>query len=197
MGYSKNERILDLYEQLCAGRTLTKVKEALRFGIDERSVQRDIDDIRAFLAERNIAKGENRQIVYDRQQKGFRLVGSPSPLMTNSEILAVSKILLESRAFTKEEMSGILNKLVAGCVPLENVKLVSALVSNELFHYVELTHPVGIQDKLWEIGCDIQQHHLMRIRYQRQGADAASAVERIVEPVSILFSEYYFYLKTG
>lgn len=34
----------------------------------------------------------------------------------------------------------------------------------------------------------------MRIRYQRQGADAASAVERIVEPVSILFSEYYFYL---
>lgn len=194
MGYSKNERILDLYEQLCAGRTLTKVKEALRFGIDERSVQRDIDDIRAFLAERNIAKGENRQIIYDRQQKGFRLVGSPSPLMTNSEILAVSKILLESRAFTKEEMSGILNKLVAGCVPLENIKLVSALVSNELFHYVELTHPIGIQDKLWEIGCDIQQHHLMRIRYQRQGADAASAVERIVEPVSILFSEYYFYL---
>ena len=121
-------------------------------------------------------------------------MGGPSPLMTNSEILAVSKILLESRAFTKEEMSGILNKLVAGCVPLENIKLVSALVSNELFHYVELTHPVGIQDKLWEIGCDIQQHHLMRIRYQRQGADAASAVERIVEPVSILFSEYYFYL---
>ena len=91
-------------------------------------------------------------------------------------------------------MSGILNKLVAGCVPLENIKLVSALVSNELFHYVELTHPAGIQDKLWEIGCNIQQHHLMRIRYQRQGADAASAVERIVEPVSILFSEYYFYL---
>ena len=194
MGYSKNERILDLYERLCAGRTLTKAEEALRFGIDERSVQRDIDDIRAFLAERNIAKGENRQIIYDRQQKGFRLVGSPSPLMTNSEILAVSKILLESRAFTKEEMSVILNKLVAGCVPLENIKLVSALVSNELFHYVELTHPAGIQDKLWEIGCNIQQHHLMRIRYQRQGADAASAVERIVEPVSILFSEYYFYL---
>ena len=194
MEYSKNERILDLYERLCAGRTLTKVEEALRFGIDERSVQRDIDDIRAFLAERNMAKGENRQIIYDRQQKGFRLVGSPSPMMTNSEILAVSKILLESRAFTKDEMSVILNKLVAGCVPLENIKLVSELVSNELFHYVELTHPAGIQDKLWEIGCDIQQHKLMQIHYQRQGTEATSVVERIVEPVSILFSEYYFYL---
>ena len=194
MDYSKNERILDLYERLCAGRTLSKAEEALRFGIDERSVQRDIDDIRAFLAEHNVAKGENRQIIYDRQQKGFRLVGCPSPMMTNSEILAVSKILLESRAFTKEEISIILNKLVAGCVPLENIKLVSDLVSNELFHYVELTHPAGIQDKLWEIGCDIQQHKLMQIHYQRQGADVASAVERIVEPVSILFSEYYFYL---
>ncbi len=122
MGYSKNERILDLYEQLCAGRTLTKVKEALRFGIDERSVQRDIDDIRAFLAERNIAKKERTgRSFMTGSKKGFRLVGSPSPLMTNSEILAVSKILLESRAFTKEEMSGILNKLVAGCVPLENI----------------------------------------------------------------------------
>lgn len=194
MNCSKNERILDLYERLCAGRTLHKAEEAVRFGIDERSVQRDLDDIRAFLAERNMEKGEDRQVIYDRQQKGFRLVGSPSPLMTNSEILAVSKILLESRAFTKTEMSGILSKLVAGCVPRENVRLVSELVSNELFHYVELTHPAGIQDKLWEIGCDIQRHKLMWIRYQRQGTDAASAVERIVEPVSILFSEYYFYL---
>ena len=194
MDYSKNEQILELYERLCAGRTLFKAEEALRFGIDERSVQRDIDDIRAFLAERNVAKGDDRQIIYDRRQKGFRLVGCPSPMMTNSEILAVSKILLESRAFTKEEISIILNKLVAGCVPLENIKLVSDLVSNELFHYVELTHPAGIQDKLWEIGCDIQQHKLMQIHYQRQGADVTSAVERIVEPVSILFSEYYFYL---
>lgn len=149
MDYSKNERILELYERLCAGRTLFKSEEALRFGIDERSVQRDIDDIRAFLAERKVAKGDARQIIYDRRQKGFRLVGSPSPMMSNSEILAVSKILLESRAFTKEEMSVILNKLVAGCVPLENIKLVSELVSNELFHYVELTHPAGVQDKLW------------------------------------------------
>ena len=39
--------------------------------------------------------------------------GYQSPLMTNSEILAVSKILLESRAFTKKEMSQVLDKLIA------------------------------------------------------------------------------------
>ena len=48
---SKNMRILDLYQRLCAGKVIRKEDEAQRFGIDQRSVQRDIDDIRAFLDE--------------------------------------------------------------------------------------------------------------------------------------------------
>ena len=192
--HSKNSRILDMYERLCAGKVLNKSEESLRFGIDERSVQRDIDDIRAYLAERGVSGGDDRQVVYDRQRKGFLLSGYQSPLMTNSEILAVSKILLESRAFTKKDMSIILDKLISGCVPQKNMKLVSDLLANEKFHYVELTNPAGIQDKLWDIGNDIQQRRLLEISYLRQGADAGSAVIRVVEPVSILFSEYYFYL---
>lgn len=191
---SKNNRILDMYERLCAGKVLNKTEEALRFGIDERSVQRDIDDIRAYLSERSICSGDERRLVYDRKKKGFLLCGYQSPLMTNSEILAVSKILLESRAFTKKEMSTILDKLISGCVPQKNMKLVSDLLANEKFHYVELTNPSNIQDKLWDIGNDIQQRRLLQIRYLRQNTDADSFVTRVVEPVSILFSEYYFYL---
>ena len=111
---SKNSRILDLYERLNAGKTINKTDEAQRFGVDERSVQRDIDDIRSFLDERAVVDGDSRQIVYDRSKKGFVLEGFQSPLMSNSEILAVCKILLESRAFTKAEMSLILDKLIAG-----------------------------------------------------------------------------------
>ena len=192
--HSKNARVLDLYERLCSGRVICKAEEAHRFGVDERSIQRDIDDIRAFLGERAVSEaGDTRRVVYDRQQKGFRLIGYQSPLMTNSEILAVSKILLESRAFTKREMSEILDKLIAGCVPIRNMKLVTDLLANEKFHYVELTNPVGIQEKLWDIGENIQQRHLMQISYTKQG-DNPAPVTRIVEPVSILFSEYYFYL---
>src|SRR5699024_10960781 len=117
--------------------------------------------IRAFLDERAIVDaGDTRQVVYDRQKKGFLLSGYQSPLMTNSEILAVSKILLESRAFTKKEMSTVLDKLIAGCVPMKNMKLVTDLLANEKFHYVELSNPAGIQEKLWDIGNDIQQRHL-------------------------------------
>lgn len=190
---SKNFRTLDMYVRLCEGKTVNKAEEAHRFGVDERSIQRDIDDIRAFLNERSMNSGDGRTIEYDRTKKGFVMAGAEPSMMTNSEILAVAKILLESRAFTKRELKTILDKLVEGCVPLKNMKLVSDLISNEKYHYVELNHKEYIQDKLWNIGSDIQEKNLISIRYARANAPRES-IKRIVEPLSIMFSEYYFYL---
>lgn len=190
---SKNQRTLDMYVRLCEGKTINKAHEAKRFGVDERSIQRDINDIRAFLDEHSINSGDGRTIEYDRAQKGFVLVGEEPSMMTNSEILAVAKILLESRAFTKRELRIILDKLVEGCVPLKNMKIVSDLIANEKYHYVELNHKEYIQDKLWQIGSDIHEHNLVSLCYARANAPRES-IKRVVEPISILFSEYYFYL---
>ena len=189
---SKNFRILDMYVRFCEGKSINKAEEARRFNVDERSIQRDIDDIRAFLDERSMS-GYGRKIEYDRTKKGFVMVGDEPSMMTNSEILAVSKILLESRAFTQRELKTILDKLVEGCVPLKNMKLVSDLIANEKYHYVELNHKEYIQDKLWSIGSDIYEHNLVSLRYARANAPRES-IKRVVEPLSILFSEYYFYL---
>lgn len=190
--YSKTSRTLDLYDRLCQGKTIIKREMAQYYGVDERSIQRDIDELRSFLENRKVENpGEKREILYDRSKKGFILSGFQSPIMTNSEILAVSKILLESRAFPKEEMAAILDKLVSGCVPQQNMKLVAELIANELHHYIEIQNPVGIQETIWDIGNDIKQCRLMEMEYMRQND---VVVQRVVQPVSILFSEYYFYL---
>ena len=152
--YSKNSRTLDLYVRFCEGKTIHKAAEAERFGVNERSVQRDIDEIRAFLEERGAAGAGHREIIYDRSKKGLIMTGTEGSVMSNSEILAVAKILLESRAFTKEEMDSILNKLVEECVPLKNMQLVSELIANEKYHYVELHHKSVMQDKLWNFAED-------------------------------------------
>lgn len=192
--HSKNSRTLDMYVRLCEGKIINKTAESERFGVDERSIQRDIDDIRAFLDERASGdSGDAREVVYDRIDKGFKMTGAESSNMTNSEIFAVTKILLESRAFTKKEMNAILSKMVDGCVPLKNMKLVSDLIANEKYHYVELHHKSMIQDKLWEIGKDIKEHNMLEIKYTKAN-DSKEVVKRIVEPVAIMFSEYYFYL---
>jgi predicted DNA-binding transcriptional regulator YafY len=90
-------------------------------------------------------------------------------------------------------MKNILDKLVEGCVPLKNMKLVSDLIANEKYHYVELHQKEYIQDKLWNIGTDIQERNLASIQYARANTPR-EIIKRIVEPVAILFSEYYFYL---
>lgn len=192
--YSKNIRTLDIYVRLCEGRAINKTEEAKRFGVDERSIQRDIDDIRAFLDERQAeCSSDGKTIVYDRNCKGFVMAGAEGTMMSNGEILAVSKILLGSRAFTKGEINSILKKIISGCVPLKNMKLVEELIANEQFHYVELRHKVYMQERLWSIGMDIKEHNLMEIRYSRI-KQTDGTVRRIIEPVAILFSEYYFYL---
>lgn len=190
---SKNHRVLDLYVRLCEGKTIIKSVEAERYGVNERSIQRDIDDIRAYLENRKADSGsEQRSVIYSRSKKGFVMEGNEAALMTNSEILAVSKILLESRAFTRAEIFPLLDKLIAGCVPLKNMKLVTDLIANERFHYVELLHKKPLNDKLWDLGTAVKECRLVEITYRKAGHQ--DFVNRIVEPVAILFSEYYFYL---
>lgn len=191
--HSKNERVLNLYTRFCEGKTINKAEEAERFGVDERSIQRDIDDIRAFLDERSLSGTDTRTIEYNRLKKCYIMEGSEGSMMTNSEILASSKILLESRAFTKKEISSILDKMIAGCVPQKNVKLVSDLVANEKFHYVELNGKSALEDLIWDIGVAIKERKLAEISYERKSYNNQTII-RLVEPLSILFSEYYFYL---
>lgn len=192
-GQDKNNRILDIYMRLCDGKVLNKAEEALRFRVDERSIQRDFKDIRKFLEARRVSGLSECDIFYDRTCNGFRMTGLENTLMSNSEILAVSKILLESRAFTKEEVVKILDKLVSGCVRRKDMKLVADLLANEKFHYVEIHHEPYIEDKLWDIGSDIEQSNLLKITYQKQAMEE-EPVERVIQPLAILFSEYYFYL---
>ena len=45
----KIQRVLGIYTKLNNGQLVNKAEEAMRFGVNERSIQRDIDDIRIFL----------------------------------------------------------------------------------------------------------------------------------------------------
>lgn len=194
---SKFYRTLDMYIRLCEGRVVNKAEEAVRFQVDERSIQRDIDDIRAFLAEQTVINSkDNRRIEYSRAKLGFVMTENEGSIMDNSEILAVSKILLESRAFTKKEITGIIDKMIRGCVPYDNMKLVKDLISNEKHHYVELHSRSRIKDKLWDLGTHIKAHNLLEITYQKQ-INSKEVVTRCIQPLALLFSEYYFYLNAN
>lgn len=184
----KSARVLTIYSRLVNGDILRKEDLANEFHVTVRSIQRDIESLRCFFSEQRLAQ----DILYDHHAKGYRLTNTIPQNLSNNEILAVCKILLESRSMSREEMMPILDKLIACCVPAENRKAVNSLVSNERYHYIEPHHGRPILTGLWEIGKAIQGRNIMDISYQKMGSD--TLVTRTIEPVGLLFSEYYFYL---
>lgn len=188
----KTERVLDLYTKLLNGAIVKKAEEANNYGVNERTIQRDIDDIRRFMDKSVGSSGIVNSVIYDRTRKGFRLEQLYQMRFSNAEILAICKILLDSRAFTKKEMVAMLDKLLDCCVPKENQKLVKDLISNEEYHYIEPRHKSVFIDKMWLIGQAIQQHKYIEVVYTR--LKDKKVVNRKVMPVAIMFSEFYFYM---
>lgn len=45
----KVERVLSIYTKLMNGALVNKATEAINYGVNERTIQRDIDDIRNYL----------------------------------------------------------------------------------------------------------------------------------------------------
>jgi transcriptional regulator len=175
-----------------AGKVVNKSNEAKNHGVDERSIQRDIEEIKCFLDEDTSATGYKNKVVYDRGKKGYKLEKIYDTKLTNPEILSICKIILESRAFIKEEIQGILNKLITSCVPQENRKIVQELINNEAFHYIQPRHGVSFMENLWTVGQAIRKKKIIKIDYFR--LKDKSVVTRKVKPLAIMFSEYYFYL---
>ena len=192
MDNGKVDRTLGIYTRLLGGYSVNKVEEAQRYGVNERTIQRDIDDIRNFLETDVENTGIINSVVYDRFEKGYKLEQIYQLKFTNSEILAICKILLDSRAFKKEEMVSVLDKLISCCVPEKNQKLVKDLIANEEFHYVEPRHQSDFLDNLWVVGQAIRNCNCIELDYER--VKDKKIVHRKVRPVAIMFSEYYFYV---
>ena len=190
--YGKSNRTLSLYSKLSSGKIIVKKQEADWFGVSEKSIQRDLDEIRLFLEGQTADEGIPNELIYDRAAKGYRLKQAEHLRLTNPEILAISKILLDSRAFTKAKMSELLTKLIDSCVPIQNQEVVKNLLRNEAFHYIQPKHGKDVDDDFWKLGLAIYENKVIEFDYK--GVMSSFPKHRRVEPLAIMFSEYYFYL---
>lgn len=188
----KIDRVLGIYTKLMNGSLVRKEEEAAKYSVNERSIQRDIEDIRCFLENSAASSGYVDLLVYDWRRKGYCLEQIHRTKISDGEVLAICKILLDSRAFTKKEMTGILHKIISCCVPEDNQKEIRELIQNEEFHYVEPRHKMVFIDTMWKIGQAIRHFQYIEMEYVR--SKDKSRVKRKVQPVAIMFSECYFYL---
>ena len=129
----RSYRVLKLFEtlqKLGQGAALDRKEFAEEMGVSERSVQRDIRTINEYLSD----CGNSSEIVYDRQRNGYRLCREDTCFLDKGEILAICKILIESRAFSKAELKSLLNRLLHSMISKERIWPVGILFSEYYFY---------------------------------------------------------------
>ena len=70
--------------------------------------------------------------------------------MSEDEVIALCKILLESRAFRKDELKQLTDKLLLQVMPSDR-KVIERLIGNEYLNYVPLKHNQKLLSPLWEL----------------------------------------------
>lgn len=183
----KDIRLLELYDRLLKNEDIDIKKYAEENKINIRTAERDIKTICNFLAEKDHTK-----LVHNSKKKKYQLTYTEDSInLTKSEILAISKILLASRAFLKDEISLIIDKIVKQCGSENDLKSIQNLLNNEKFHYIELQHKKSFINNIWDLGQAIKNKKRIEISYKKMDG---KNVKRVVDPVGLMFSEFYFYL---
>ena len=86
----KTIRILHIYSELIDGYVVNKTDTAQKFGVNERTIQRDIDDIRNFFDIDSDRTGIINSVIYDREKGGYCLEQLYRLRLKNSEVLLQS-----------------------------------------------------------------------------------------------------------
>jgi predicted DNA-binding transcriptional regulator YafY len=186
---NKTHRILRIYEKLIAGDGIVRKELADYFDVSKKTIKRDLKEIDRYFKEVDSNYHDN-YINYDYQNKAYFLEDNKLDL-TQKEILAIVKVILESRAFCKSETKKIINKLITK-VPLNLQDDIKEIIANELYHYSELEHQSKLLDLIWNISLAVKENRVIQLKYNSLSKD--NLVERKIEPMGLMFSEYYFYL---
>lgn len=188
MENTKHDRLLEIFFRCLRGEGLSVQKLAEEYSVSTKSISRDIGNLKAFLADHRQLVG-NTELVYSNQEKCYRLC--MDEFLTNQELFALLEVMIGARAFSKEELLTLTNKL-KGFTTAQDRPMLNDLIRKELYHYTEIKHDcVSVQETLWKLAKCITEKREITIEYYR--ADRAWKTHRI-RPASVMFTDNFFYL---
>ena len=188
MEYTKQDRLLEIFFRCLRGERISVQKLADEFEVSTKSISRDINDLKAFLSDHRDLVG-NAELFYSNQDKSYYLY--MDEFLSNKELFALIEVMIGARAFSKEELLTLTNKL-KGFTTAADRPLLNDLIRKELYHYTEIRHDcVSVQKALWKLALCITDKREITIEYYR--ADRAWKTHRI-RPASVMFTDNFFYL---
>ena len=188
MATGKKNRTLEIFFRGIRGEDLSPARLAADFGVSTKSISRNMSEIKEFLAEHRELVGHS-EMIYSNKNKVYRLC--IDEFLSDKELFAIAKVIIGSRAFSEKDTSLIISKLKRFVSTGDRHKL-NEIVRNELYHFSEIKHDCNnVTENLWALINAIIDKKEITLSYYK--ADL-TLNEKKVQPISLMFSEYYFYL---
>ena len=188
MTSEKKNRTLEIFFRGIRGEDLSPAKLAADYGVSKKSITRYMNEIKDFLADNRELVGHT-ELEYSYTTKAYRLFFDE--FLSDQELFALAKVLIGSRAFSKEDIALMIGKLKRFASSGDRKKL-EELIRKELYHYCEIKHDCAdVMGNLWQLISAISSKKEITISYYKKDRTLS---DKRIQPVSIMFSEYYFYL---
>ncbi|MDT2659230.1 WYL domain-containing protein [Enterococcus hulanensis] len=181
---NSNERIMDIFISLYQGEDISITKASKKYSTSIRTIQRDLATI---ISATHTNKSEPELTI--ESIDGTYSLKKLDHLLPQ-EVLAIGKILLESRALTKDEIEKIITNLLDE-LSEETSLIIKQTIANELLNYYPLKHQENLLQLIWDFTQYISDKTVISFDYQKNRGEI---VQRKGLPVSLFFSEYYFYV---
>ena len=152
----KVTRVLMLYHRLLNGQYIDKALFSVENNINERTFDRDIEDIRLFLSE--IYSSE--ELLFDKSTNAYYLSGQRLKYLDRMDVAVVAKLVLESKSLRKDEMIELLNVLLS-VVSVNDADAIKDYLKFEIQSYESITRKailkfIGDLYAVLKLGYDIE-----------------------------------------
>ena len=164
----RKERTLAIFYRGLKGEKLNTARLAEEYGVSVKSISRCMTEIRGFLAENRELLG-HAELQYSRNDKCYIL--QTDEFLTDKELLAVVKILIGSRAFSKTELLSIITKMKQ-FVSAKDRGLLESLIAKEKYHYCEVKSDCdSVVDNLWKLAGCIRERQEITVTYNKMSRE--------------------------
>lgn len=185
---TKKNRLLEIFFRAMKGENISVKNLADEYGVSNKSISRDIGEIKNFLFDNRDLVG-NTEIKYTSNAKSYYL--EFDNFLLSKELIAIIKMMIGCRAFSKMEILEIIGKLKS-FTTFNDRKTLEKIIMKEMYHYNEVKHDCkSVIDNLWQLTRCIYDRIEITVSYYKITRDM---VDRRIMPVAIMFSDYYFYL---
>lgn len=184
----KKDRILAILYIALTGGHISVPELMEEFQVSSKSISRDISTVRQFLSDSRELVG-NMELEYSSREKCYLLNRENG--LQDREILALVKILLGCRAFTKKDMCTLMDRLSVYLSNQYKAGIVAALHDECTFYQPVKEEDPSLMEKVWRLEGCIRGGKAVRVSYCRLDG---KTVGRKLYPVLTSFSEHYFYL---